>query len=62
MLIASPALADSTLTVDLSSVVRPATHVGNGSLYGVTEKLPADVMATDREPQEGRQSHERLRV
>jgi hypothetical protein len=45
MLIASPALADSTLTVDLSSVVRPATHVGNGSLYGVTEKLPADVMA-----------------
>jgi hypothetical protein len=36
--------AATTLKVDLSSNVRPATHVGEGSLYGVTEKLPADVM------------------
>jgi hypothetical protein len=40
----STVFAESTLTVDLSNVVRPATHVGSGSLYGVTEKLPADVM------------------
>ena len=37
------AQADTTLTVDLSSTIRPVTHVASGSLYGVTEKLPADV-------------------
>jgi hypothetical protein len=44
-LFVAPASAETTLTVDLSSKLRPATHVGNGSLYGVTERLPADVMA-----------------
>jgi hypothetical protein len=34
--------AATTLTVDLSTSYRPATHVGIGFLYGVTEKLPAD--------------------
>jgi MYXO-CTERM domain-containing protein len=42
---ASPAAAVTTLNVDLSTVVRPATHAASGSLYGVTEKLPADVNA-----------------
>ena len=35
--------ADTTLVVDLSTKVRPVTHVASGSLYGVTETLPADV-------------------
>lgn len=35
--------ADTTLTVDLATPIGPATHVGSGSLYGVTEKLPMDV-------------------
>ncbi|MBN1605165.1 MAG: hypothetical protein JW940_00955 [Polyangiaceae bacterium] len=42
---ASPAVAVTTLRVDLSTVVRPATRAASGSLYGVTEKLPADVNA-----------------
>jgi len=33
------------LTVDLSSRIGPANHVASGSLYGVTEALPADVDA-----------------
>jgi len=33
----------TTLTVDLSSTLRPVTHVASGSLYGVLEKQPADV-------------------
>lgn len=33
----------TTLTVDLSSAIGPAQHVASGSLYGVTETLPADV-------------------
>jgi MYXO-CTERM domain-containing protein len=40
---ATPARADTTLTVDLSTTIRPVTHAASGSLYGVTEKLPADV-------------------
>jgi len=42
-LIATPASAVTTLTVDLSSAIGPAKHVASGSLYGVTETLPADV-------------------
>lgn len=38
----APAHAVATLTVDLATAYRPATHVGSGFLYGVTEKLPAD--------------------
>ena len=38
------AVATTTLTVDLSSTLRPVTHVASGSLYGVLEKQPADVM------------------
>ncbi len=45
LVVPAPAAALTTLTVDLSQTVRPATHVGNGSLYGVTESLPADVDA-----------------
>lgn len=32
-----------TLTVNLSTTIRPVTHVASGSLYGVTETLPANV-------------------
>ena len=45
LLIASPAGAATTLNVDLGTTLRPVTHVASGSLYGVTEKLPADVDA-----------------
>lgn len=44
-LAASPAAADTLLSVDLSSRIGPAKHVASGSLYGVTESLPADVDA-----------------
>jgi len=37
------ARADTTLTVDLATTLRPVTHAAIGSLYGVTEQLPADV-------------------
>ena len=37
------AVATTTLTVDLSTTIRPVTHAASGSLYGVTETLPADV-------------------
>ncbi len=43
VLVAVPAAATTTLTVDLSKTIRPATHVANGSLYGVTENQPADL-------------------
>jgi hypothetical protein len=43
LLFGSRAAALTTITVDLSMSGRPATHAGNGSLYGVTEMLPADV-------------------
>jgi len=42
-LLATRAEATTTLTVDLSSTIGPAKHVASGSLYGVTESLPADV-------------------
>jgi len=35
--------AATSLTVDLSMTVRPVTHVGSGSLYGLLEKQPADI-------------------
>jgi hypothetical protein len=43
--IASSARADTTLIVDLSSTIRPVTHAASGSLYGITEKRPADPSA-----------------
>jgi len=43
VLLATRAKATTTLTVDLSSTIGPAKHVASGSLYGVTETLPADV-------------------
>ncbi len=41
--LARPAAATTTLTVDLSASLGPVTHAASGSLYGVTETLPADV-------------------
>ncbi len=40
---ARSASATTTLTVDLSTTIRGVTHAASGSLYGVTETLPADV-------------------
>ena len=40
---AVPAAATTTLTVDLGATLGPVTHAASGSLYGVTETLPADV-------------------
>ena len=45
LLFATPARAATPLNVDLSTTIGPATHVASGSLYGVTETLPADVNA-----------------
>jgi hypothetical protein len=42
---ASSAHADTSLIVDLSSTIRPVTHAASGSLYGITEKRPADPSA-----------------
>jgi hypothetical protein len=42
---AAPAQAETSLSVDLSATLGPATHVASGSLYGVTETSPADVNA-----------------
>ena len=41
----APRAGDATtlLTVDLSTTVRPVTHVASGSLYGLLEKQPADI-------------------
>ena len=44
-LTALPTKAATPLTVDLSAPIGPVTHVASGSLYGVTESLPADVNA-----------------
>src|SRR6478735_6843118 len=44
-LIAAPTMAATSLSVDLSAPIGPAIHVASGSLYGVTETLPADVNA-----------------
>lgn len=35
--------ATFNLTVNLSDSIRPVTHCGSGSLYGITETLPADI-------------------
>lgn len=35
--------ADFELKVDLGDSIRPVTHVASGSLYGLTESLPADI-------------------
>ncbi len=43
VLVSASAAATATLTVDLSASIGPARHVASGSLYGVTETLPADV-------------------
>ena len=37
--------ADFNLKVDLGDSIRPVTHVASGSLYGLTESLPADIAA-----------------
>ncbi|MBC7388607.1 MAG: T9SS type A sorting domain-containing protein [Opitutaceae bacterium] len=37
------AFAQQTLKVNLSNAIRPVTHCASGSLYGITEALPADV-------------------
>jgi MYXO-CTERM domain-containing protein len=37
--------ATTTLQVDLSATIRPVTHAASGSLYGITEKVPADLNA-----------------
>ncbi len=42
-LLSSAGQAATSLTVDLSTTVRPVTHVASGSLYGVLEKKPADI-------------------
>ncbi|MBK8807878.1 MAG: carbohydrate-binding protein [Bacteroidales bacterium] len=42
-LLANIAIAQQTLTVDLSKEIRPVTHCASGSLYGFTETLPTDV-------------------
>lgn len=39
----SAVAASNGLTVDCSNVIRSATHCASGSLYGVTESLPADI-------------------
>lgn len=38
-----PALAANSMTVDCANVLREVTHCANGSLYGMTESIPADV-------------------
>jgi len=35
--------AATTLSVSLSDSIRPVTHCAGGSLYGITETLPADI-------------------
>jgi hypothetical protein len=42
-LVVMPARATTTVTVDLSAPIGPATHAANGSLYGVIEQKPADL-------------------
>nr|WP_314463151.1 hypothetical protein [uncultured Clostridium sp.] len=37
-----PALAANVMTVDCANVLREVTHCANGSLYGMTESIPAD--------------------
>jgi hypothetical protein len=42
-ILASSAMAATTLSVSLSDSIRPVTHCAGGSLYGITETLPADI-------------------
>jgi hypothetical protein len=43
---ASPAMAATfDVSVALSDSIRPVTHAASGSLYGITETLPADINA-----------------
>ena len=44
-LLFSPILASAqyTLAVDLSTKIRPVTRCASGSLYGITETIPASV-------------------
>jgi hypothetical protein len=37
--------ATYSIAVNLSDSIRPVTHVASGSLYGITETLPADINA-----------------
>lgn len=39
------AKASSTLTVDLGTTLRGVTHCASGSLYGITETVPANISA-----------------
>lgn len=39
------AAAASTLSVDLGTTLRPVTHCASGSLYGITETIPANISA-----------------
>jgi len=36
-------VAQQTLKVNLSTIIRPVTHCASGSLYGITETIPADI-------------------
>jgi hypothetical protein len=42
-LAASANAASFSIKVDLSDSIRPVTHCASGSLYGMTESLPADI-------------------
>jgi len=42
-IIGKPTVPNATLTVDCGDTLREVTHCASGSLYGVTEKLPADI-------------------
>jgi hypothetical protein len=46
----TPVSATTNLTVDLSSVIGPATHVATGSLYGVIETKPSDSFISQIRP------------
>lgn len=43
LLPSTAAAVDATLGVNLADSIRPVTHVATGSLYGLTESLPADI-------------------
>jgi hypothetical protein len=43
--LAPSARATTTLSVDVSTSLHPVTHAASGSLYGLTEKTPADLNA-----------------
>lgn len=45
VLLLAPFAPAATIGVNLSDSLRPATHAASGSLYGLTESLPADYSA-----------------